>query len=233
MQYSISINQTKALEWGLNAQQALLFAFVYECPSLCPEVIHNGIQYYALSKFMILDKMPLLTDKPDTAYRMLKALRDKELIELACVNNTNLVRIMDKAGEWEHKNLEQFVTAERDAIASFKNYLEQNAEILKPVATWGDGECGHLHELLKAALLDAEVKEKPARSYRKKEIGAELRTAVFERDAYRCVHCGSHKSLCADHIYPEVLGGEATMENLQTLCRSCNSKKGCSVEVKR
>ena len=28
MQYTVTINQVKALEWGLNSQQALLFAFV-------------------------------------------------------------------------------------------------------------------------------------------------------------------------------------------------------------
>jgi len=31
MQYTVTINQVKALEWGLNSQQALLFAFVYGC----------------------------------------------------------------------------------------------------------------------------------------------------------------------------------------------------------
>jgi hypothetical protein len=28
MQYTVTISQVKALEWGLNSQQALLFAFV-------------------------------------------------------------------------------------------------------------------------------------------------------------------------------------------------------------
>lgn len=53
-----------------------------------------------------------------------------------------------------------------------------------------------------------------------------LRKAVFERDGYRCKHCNSHIDLCADHIHPESKGGETVLENLQTLCRSCNSKKG-------
>lgn len=65
---------------------------------------------------------------------------------------------------------------------------------------------------------------------KKRTISAKLRKQVFERDAYRCKHCGSHKDLCADHIFPEVLGGEATLENLQTLCRPCNSRKGATVQ---
>ena len=32
--------------------------------------------------------------------------------------------------------------------------------------------------------------------------------------------------LCADHIVPESKGGITALENLQTRCRSCNSKKG-------
>lgn len=59
-------------------------------------------------------------------------------------------------------------------------------------------------------------------------IGQALRTQVFERDAYRCRHCGGFKDLTADHVEPESKGGQTTLANLQTLCRSCNSKKGVS-----
>lgn len=61
---------------------------------------------------------------------------------------------------------------------------------------------------------------------RKDVITQSLRTQVFERDAYRCINCNSHKDLAADHIHPESKGGETTLDNLQTLCRSCNSSKG-------
>ena len=57
-------------------------------------------------------------------------------------------------------------------------------------------------------------------------IGAALRTAVFERDEYRCKRCSTHLNLTADHIVPESQGGPTTLDNLQTLCRSCNSSKG-------
>lgn len=66
--------------------------------------------------------------------------------------------------------------------------------------------------------------------YGKKDIPEGLRWQVFERDDFRCKRCGSRRHLRADHIHPESAGGEATLDNLQTLCRSCNSKKGKRVE---
>ena len=65
-----------------------------------------------------------------------------------------------------------------------------------------------------------------AGKYQKKVIPSGLRIEVFERDAYRCKSCGDHKNLRADHVIPERNGGPTTLENLQTLCQSCNSKKG-------
>lgn len=63
----------------------------------------------------------------------------------------------------------------------------------------------------------------------KKKIGAKLRTQVYERDGYRCVKCSTHLNLTCDHIHPESLGGETSLSNLQTMCKSCNSKKGVSI----
>lgn len=69
------------------------------------------------------------------------------------------------------------------------------------------------------------VSDKPTR----KAISGKLRTSVYERDEYACVQCGSRKSLNVDHIHPVALGGSNDIENLQTLCRSCNSAKGARV----
>jgi 5-methylcytosine-specific restriction endonuclease McrA len=63
-------------------------------------------------------------------------------------------------------------------------------------------------------------------AYQKSKIPGSLRTQVFERDAYRCRNCGGWHDLHADHITPESKGGPTTLENLQTLCQTCNLKKG-------
>lgn len=56
-----------------------------------------------------------------------------------------------------------------------------------------------------------------------------LRSQVYDRDGWKCVECESPDHLTLDHIFPYSLGGEDTLENLQTLCRSCNSRKGSRI----
>ena len=103
MQFTVTINQAKALEWGMNAQQALLFAFVYECPSWAKRIGGENGDFYALSKAKIIDELPLLTDKPDTVYRLLKQLAEKGVIELSSTSAITLVRLTKKGREWNKK----------------------------------------------------------------------------------------------------------------------------------
>lgn len=70
---------------------------------------------------------------------------------------------------------------------------------------------------------------RPSKLKTKARITQGLRTSVFERDGYRCKKCGTHKGLQVDHIHPESKGGTLDMENLQTLCGSCNNKKGAKI----
>lgn len=70
-------------------------------------------------------------------------------------------------------------------------------------------------------------KTKPVKSsYKRKDIDHEVRRFVYERDAYRCKGCEDWHDLCIDHVLPVSRGGSNNTDNLQTLCRSCNSKKG-------
>ena len=62
--------------------------------------------------------------------------------------------------------------------------------------------------------------------WRKKIIPSNIRWAVWERDNFTCKKCGARQFLSIDHIYPESKGGETSIENCQTLCKSCNSSKG-------
>ncbi|MDG4708395.1 HNH endonuclease [Enterobacter hormaechei] len=68
----------------------------------------------------------------------------------------------------------------------------------------------------------APVKQKNPR----KSISAAVKLKIFQRDGFRCKHCGTSEALTIVHIQPVSKGGSNQDENLQTLCASCNSRKG-------
>lgn len=106
-QYMISINQVKSLEWGLNAQQAMVFSLVHQLPTWADAVQMDGDTWYHLSKKKIVDELPLLTDKPDTGWRYLKQLVTAGLIETTTIGNRTHVRVTDKGKEWNRTKLEE------------------------------------------------------------------------------------------------------------------------------
>jgi len=56
----------------------------------------------------------------------------------------------------------------------------------------------------------------------------QLRKMIFKRDGNCCKYCGSKENLSIDHIKPVLVGGSNDISNLQTLCKSCNSRKGAT-----
>lgn len=52
-----------------------------------------------------------------------------------------------------------------------------------------------------------------------------IRNFIFKRDKFKCLNCNSLFNLTIDHITPISKCGENKISNLQTLCKSCNSKK--------
>lgn len=121
-------------------------------------------------------------------------------------------------------------------------------------AHWGDGEADDVsetdHWYLEVARMEGEEEQYPTfgealknahkqyalgpydplpnlnGAYVKAVISSKLRWDVFRRNGYQCVYCGCDHDLTVDHILSERRGGATILENLQTLCRPCNSKKG-------
>lgn len=121
---------------------------------------------------------------------------------------------------------------EAKAVAKFKAAVQDIVSVAPYIAHWGDGNCGHILNEVMNALHDSghfqywNERPKGKRKDLRKDIGKETRRIVHERSAYRCVTCGTHENLTIDHIIPLAKGGSNEIENLQTMCRSCNCKKG-------
>ena len=63
----------------------------------------------------------------------------------------------------------------------------------------------------------------PARATRP-DTKAQIRRLIWARDQSVCTCCGSNYAVQEDHIVPESMGGEYTLENMRLLCRSCNQR---------
>lgn len=100
MQFAIYINQPRATEWGLNLQQATLFAFLYELPSWATCHIIDGVSYYRIAYGKIISELPILSQHKDTVYRHMKALANFGIIEVRQQGADILVRVTRKGAVW-------------------------------------------------------------------------------------------------------------------------------------
>ncbi len=71
----------------------------------------------------------------------------------------------------------------------------------------------------------ANRKQRIVFDYIKVSIPHSLKWKVWKRDNFTCKICMTRENLSVDHITPESYGGSLDIDNLQTLCRSCNSQK--------
>lgn len=122
------------------------------------------------------------------------------------------------------------IVSERTAAELVKFHADALAFHAAEIWQWGDGYGGRVRLWLDEAFqrYDLQTTPPPSQSRRQKRPGItqRQRTAVYERDEYRCQNCGTHKSLSVDHIVPLAKGGAHDISNWQTLCTICNTKKG-------
>lgn len=63
-----------------------------------------------------------------------------------------------------------------------------------------------------------------------RRIPSHVKKEVWERDKGKCVECGNRENLEFDHIIPISKGGSNTVNNIQVLCKACNSTKSDKIE---
>lgn len=105
-------------------------------------------------------------------------------------------------------NIEKISSFEKETIK--QTLLEkQQKKQLEKLAT---------QELIDEGTLFPEANKRPP-------IPKEVVDTVWNRDAGKCVYCGSTENIHLDHIIPFSKGGATNVENLQLLCQKCNLEK--------
>lgn len=130
------------------------------------------------------------------------------------------------------ENTREAIRFEREAVERLNTMMLTIRDDLQWYWHWGDGSGDIVLNKLREAVLAEGLKwpydpvETTSKPQQKDKISRSLAKRVHEKHGYRCVTCGDHIDLCCDHIVPESKGGPTTFENLQSMCRPCNSRKG-------
>ena len=89
------------MEWGLTTNQAMLFSFIVTMPSWANREQINGRDFYRVAKNKIVTELPILTDKPDTVYRLMKQLESARLITIHPDKNNGICfALSEKCKSW-------------------------------------------------------------------------------------------------------------------------------------
>ena len=110
MRFSTYINNQKAIEWGLNANQAALFDLLNQAVSWAEEIIVDGVVYYWVSRNKVLEELPLFYKTSDTVYRHFAELDEKGLIiylKQGKHGDKDLIRLTEKGKSWNEFKPEQ------------------------------------------------------------------------------------------------------------------------------
>lgn len=70
----------------------------------------------------------------------------------------------------------------------------------------------------------------------RREFPAKIKVAAFERSCGKCEGCTARLQpgrLHYDHVLPDALGGEPTLENCEVLCIACHAVKTTTGDVPR
>ena len=124
---------------------------------------------------------------------------------------------------------ERQIAEEDAAIAALGESISWLVMRAAPLWHLGDGYGGWVMREVRETLgakLGWEPQRGRRRAKKRAELPAAVRRAVYERDAYRCRTCATWLDLTVDHVVAESNGGSDELDNLQTLCLSCNCRKG-------
>jgi len=100
MKYSINIDQINSLAWDLNLSEAAVFTYLFNVPTWADPVLIDGKTFYFAARQKTCQDVPLISDKPDTIYRIYKSLAEKGVIEYLKHMGKDCMKITEKGKGW-------------------------------------------------------------------------------------------------------------------------------------
>ncbi len=130
-----------------------------------------------------------------------------------CYLSARLQQVLVLNASYEPLNV---TTVRRAHVLVFKGKAEVLEHLPKPLRTATDTyRWPHVIRLVQYVRVPRAVQRKISRR------------ALFARDGWRCVYCGTTSGrLTLDHVLPRSRGGESVWENVVTACAPCNHRKG-------
>ena len=135
----------------------------------------------------------------------------------------NKEKAIKSALQWQLANPEKYREQNREASKRWKiNNPEKSRESVKH---WQLANPEKQREYEQRRYWKDPVYHRLKATARKHKCLPELLKQILERDRC-CQNCWIHEDLTFDHIIPISKGGKTEYDNLQILCKSCNSRKG-------
>ncbi len=100
MKYSINIDQINSLAWDLNLSEAAVFTYLFHVPTWADPILIDGQTFYFAARQKTCQDVPLISDKPDTIYRIYKSLHEKGVISYLKWMGRDCMRITEKGKGW-------------------------------------------------------------------------------------------------------------------------------------
>ena len=81
MKYNININQIKCIEFWLNLQQWWMMDILSHLSTWAEPITTETWIYYYLSRWKLIEELPIISNNKNTFQKIIKSLKDKWLIE--------------------------------------------------------------------------------------------------------------------------------------------------------
>ena len=104
MEYSISVNQVKSVEWGLSMGESLLFSYLVTVGSWA-KCLPDSPEFKWISNSKLAEELPLVCAHQGSARRHMASLEIKGLLNRIVVANKSYFKITQKGLGWRSATL--------------------------------------------------------------------------------------------------------------------------------